>query len=356
MFSKITVVAMVAFLVTMATGDTNVAIPSHFATYDALVKDLQKNGFNAEGDNVVKIFVLGNKGVGKSLLGNAALGADIFHHHIEYSKKHPHKEKEVRQYGLLYPPTRRGVRTAVVVINIPGLTDHEADVAERNRVELDAALREFPRARSSFLYILNGTLDHGLKPSDVETMHEVYKYMPDAFRSMLVIVNTREDPYKMKSTLRESGYESALRQVLQKHAPVPNLHVEFVYEVHHNQRMKFNSAQMQDLRWKLMSMTGGLRVIAVPLTVPSGQLRLLKEDGSAATHAVSTAVRQLNAQLKQDSDGWKRTLTKVAETQKDSHAGLVGRITEALLPHHKKSLPMKGIPEDVFHTAESIEL
>eukprot|EP00760_Papus_ankaliazontas_P025213 PhM_4_TR2515/c0_g1_i1/m.95423 len=348
-------------------------VGSYHGTKTSLDAALERDGFALDGQGVVKILLLGNPGVGKSLMGNALMGIDGFHHHIpHYTKEGTPRSTTERQYGLIVPPVSadsKRPREAVVVYNLPGLLqDDEAEV-ETTRSEIEAALDEFPKARTAFVFVLNVTELKGIRPLDLEAMFAVHSYLPEAFDAMTVIMNgaTIEEA-TIRHAFKMEGFEAAMTTALHQLAPTSNLHTTFAYHVHHNNRRQIASSQMQHLRSKMFPLLVGLVRVARPgitsASAKKGQsLALRRESADLQTHMAALRKRgdEIVSGLYERTNQWQRVIHETEKGRESvklvpGHAGFFSRLTEALSSFQTKVLPRRGVPHTVFDSTENVEL
>lgn len=123
------------------------------------------------------IIILGNTGVGKSLLANIILGEDVFTHEMSATAVTTKTEyQEIEYEGGAY-----------AIFNIPGLIEDNEDAINRNKQEIDNAFEE--RQKSIIVFVFQGGAGGRLKNEDVvafKAMDKSYKFKNG---SILFIVN-----------------------------------------------------------------------------------------------------------------------------------------------------------------------
>jgi ABC-type dipeptide/oligopeptide/nickel transport system ATPase component len=178
------------------------------------------------------IIILGNSGVGKSLIANVLLGckpgADFFQHECSAaSVTHETECREVEFDDERY-----------TIFNIPGLIEDEQDALDRNKAEIDKAFLMCPNSIVAFVF--TGGTGGRLRDEDVITfkaINDAYGFSPN---SLLLIVNDLP-------TKRPSKYEGTMAERIRAIVKIENPRVCYLDRIDVE-----NESQREQMRLKLV--------------------------------------------------------------------------------------------------------
>lgn len=160
----------------------------------------------------IGLILLGNTGVGKSLLANILLNEDYFRHDCSPSSvTHLTEWKDFRANKRNY-----------VVFNIPGLIENNQEAIERNKKEIQRAFEKIPYA--IIIPVFLGGAAGRLREEDLvafNVLNNAYKFEHE---SLLFVIND------LPST-RQPFYEGQMHAKLQELVNVKNLKVCFLNRI-----------------------------------------------------------------------------------------------------------------------------
>jgi hypothetical protein len=156
-------------------GDTDTPAATEHTYRAKQLRSLSLDEVSAEvaglPDNteVVKLLVLGNSGVGKSMLLNATLGCALF------ESKFSAMSVTAKVEACIVPTSAASV---AVIYNIPGLIEVDAENVRRNKACLRAAMQHLPTACTLVLFVL-GHEGGRLVAQDVAAFMTVRNFTPE---------------------------------------------------------------------------------------------------------------------------------------------------------------------------------
>ena len=156
--------------------------------------------------DIAKILILGNSGVGKSMLLNVLLESDEFE-----SKFSSTAVTKVTELDVLHIDD-----TAYLLYNVPGLLDPDANVAMKNGAEIEKAIRDRSNTAAISLFVL--TVEGGrLRAEDLEAWAAITKYAPaikDLTAVTFVVNKICEDDFESQND--RDDYELAIHKQIRR--------------------------------------------------------------------------------------------------------------------------------------------
>ncbi|UJR12353.1 hypothetical protein I4U23_016530 [Adineta vaga] len=150
------------------------------------------------------LILLGNIGVGKSLLGNIISNHETFQHQCSASSVTHHVQCQNTTIGsMLYS-----------IYDTPGLLEDDQTVVDRNKQEIYKAFQQCPNC--IVVFVFTGGSAGRIRDEDVRVLQALNAVFNFQQQSLVLIIN---DLPKNRS----AGYESEIRIKLQGYCKIPNV-------------------------------------------------------------------------------------------------------------------------------------
>ena len=222
-------------------------------------------------NKVTGLFVLGNSGVGKTLLVNIMLGEN----------KYVHEESVTSVTSNTESTTGHGYQ----IFNIPGLIEADQQLIERNKREIERAFQQCPNSR--ILFVCAGGVGGRLQDQDVvayKALAQAYKFNP---RSVVFIMNRLTKKSSKSAEFRTKAID-LLRKMLELPHSVTDKQFVFVANIAEDEVNNFESEDHQTI---YASIAVAIEATEPAVHVKTQEVRLLSDE---ITRLKDVAAQQQN--------------------------------------------------------------